>query len=110
MQTINWLNGLCVSEISFVNAHTAPAKVYPMRNKGRRYHGFIYTIKGPETYTFDDRELVSSPDSVLYIPKNAQYTMHLQGDESIVIFIDFELACDAPPIRHFGLSLQNWTP
>ncbi len=96
MQTINWLNGLCVSEINFVNAHTAPAKVYPMRNKGRRHHGFIYTIKGPETYTFDDVEIVSAPDSVLYIPKDAQYNMKLEGDESNVIFIDFELACDAP--------------
>ena len=96
MQTINWLNELCISEITFVNAHTAPAKVYPMRNKGRRHHGFIYTIKGPETYTFDDREIVSSPDSVLYITKNAQYSMQLEGDESIVIFIDFELANASP--------------
>lgn len=107
MQTINWLNELCVSEITFVNAHTAPAKVYPMRNKGRRHHGFIYTIKGPETYTFDDIEIVSAPNSVLYIPKNAQYNMRLQGDESIVIFIDFELAQDNPPHQPFLVKFSE---
>lgn len=102
METIKWLNELCISEVNFVNIHNAPAGVYPMRNRGRRHHGLVYTIKNTETLTFDDRELKLIPSSVVYIPKGAQYNLALDGEYSLDIYIDFELSDESeyhPPFR-----------
>lgn len=94
METIDWLNELCISEINFANTYIAAPKIYPIKNKGRRHHGFIYTLEGTETYRFDRKKIVAVPDSLLYIPKNEQYTVTLEGEQSIVLVIDFELAVD----------------
>ena len=55
METIKWLNELCVCEINFVNMHNASKKAYPNRNRGRRHHGFVFTFENTEILTFDDR-------------------------------------------------------
>ena len=101
MDTIEWLNNLCLSEVNFVSIHQAPARVYPMRNKGRRHHGLIFTFENTEILGFDDKEIKAVPHSVVYIPKGAQYNLSLLGDSSNDIFIDFELAREDyhPPFR-----------
>ena len=96
MQTMNWLNDLCVSSISFIYTYDVSARNYPMKNNGRRHHGFIYTLQGTETYAFADKTLVAVPDSVIYIPKGATYSITLSGERSTVIAFDFELALPAP--------------
>ena len=101
MGTIEWLNNLCLSEVNFVSLHKAPARVYPMRNKGRRHHGLVFTFENTEILTFDDREIKAIPWSIVYIPKGAQYNLALIGESSNDIFIDFELAIEDyhPPFR-----------
>jgi iron complex transport system substrate-binding protein len=101
METIKWLNDLCISEVNFVNIHKAPAKVYPMRNKGRRHHGLVFTLENTEVLAFDGMTLELVPWSVVYIPKGAQYNLALKGENSHDIFIDFELASEShhPPFR-----------
>jgi hypothetical protein len=102
MGTIEWLNNLCLSEVNFVSLHQAPARVYPMRNKGRRHHGLIFTFENTEILTFDDREIKAIPWSIVYIPKGAQYNLALIGESSNDIFIDFvnQGTLDAPVIFH----------
>ena len=101
MDTIEWLNNLCLSEVNFVSLHKAPSKVYPMRNKGRRHHGLIFTFENTEILGFDDKEIKAVPFSIVYIPKGAQYNLALIGKSSNDIFIDFELAREDyhPPFR-----------
>ena len=86
-----WLNGLSVSEINFTTTYTAKAESYPMTNNSRNHHGFIYTVKGTERYIFEDRTVVATPNSVLYLPKGSKYKITLEGEESVVIYVDFEL-------------------
>ena len=90
MEIINWLNNLCVSEICFVNLYDADESDYPMKNLGRFHHGFLYTIEGSETYHFKDKSVTAVPDSVLYIPRGAEYKITLSGKRSLVMAIDFE--------------------
>jgi len=114
METIKWLNELCVCEINFVNMHNASKKAYPNRNRGRRHHGLIFTFENTEILTFDDREIKAIPNSVVYIPKGAQYSLELDGEYSLDIYIDFELAEGGgyhPPFRirfDEGDSIKNY--
>ncbi len=86
-----FLNRLSLSEISFVNTYIAPADKYPMKNKGRFHHGFLFTLSGIETYHFKDFTIDATPGSVLYIPKGENYKITLKGEESVVITVDFEI-------------------
>ena len=89
--TNNQLDILCLLDITFVNTYTAISTDYPMHNKGRYRHGFLYTICGTETYHFSDKTILAVPDSVMYIPEGEPYTITFQGENSIVITLDFEL-------------------
>lgn len=90
MDVIEWLNNLCVSEISFVNLYDADAAAYPMKNHGRYHHGFLYTLEGSETYHFKNKNITAVPDSVIYIPRGAEYGITLSGKRSLVMTVDFE--------------------
>lgn len=92
MTILEWLNGLSVSEINFATTYIAKADSYPMTNSYRGHHGFVYTIKGSETYHLEDKSLTVVPNSVIYLPKGSKYKITLDGEESIVIYIDFELS------------------
>lgn len=87
----DWLNRLSVSDIHFVTTYYVNSAIYPMTNKGRKHHGFIFTLKGTETYHFENRDIVAVPNSVLYLPKESGYSITLEGEESVVLLIDFEL-------------------
>jgi AraC-like DNA-binding protein len=91
LSNIEWLSDLSILEISFINTYTAESKSYPMKNQGRKHHGFLYTISGTETYNFHDRRLYGEPNSVIYIPKGEEYTIDFSGEKSVVIVIDFEI-------------------
>lgn len=99
MNITDWLNDLAVSGIHFITTYYVNSAIYPMSNKGRTHHGFIYTVKGTETYHFDDTELAAAPNSVLYLPKGSCYGITLDGEDSVVILIDFELYSEqkSPP-------------
>ena len=94
--TLEWLNGLAVFEINFITTYRAGAESYPMHNSSRGHHGFIYTVKGAESYTFSDRALTAVPNSIIYLPKGSKYKITLDGEESVVIYIDFELYSEVP--------------
>lgn len=90
MRNIEWLSDLCISEISFINTYIAEKSAYPMRNPCRNHHGFLYTLKGEETYNFRDKQISCEPDSLLYIPKGEKYTIDFKGEKSVVTAIEFE--------------------
>ncbi len=90
MDIIEWLDNLLISEINFVNLYDMEADSYPMRNRGRYHHGFLYTLEGSETYHFQNKSITAVPDSVIYIPGGAEYGITLSGKRSLVMTIDFE--------------------
>lgn len=100
-----FLNNLMLSDLAFAYTYVAASDKYPMRNKGRSHNGLLYTIKGTETYHFRDRSIEAVPGSVLYIPKGEQYTITLQGEESVVITVDFEI--DGTPARPFRTDFSE---
>jgi len=91
MQIMEFLNDLCISELNFVRTYIAASEHYPMKIKGRRHHGFLFTVNGTETYHFSDRSITAPPGSVLDIPRGESYATTLSGDESVVVVVDFEL-------------------
>lgn len=91
MQMIDFLNDVCISEVSYVQTYIASANKYPMINGGRRHHGFLYTISGTETYHFQDADVRAVPGSILYVPKGEKYEITLDGEESVVTVVDFEI-------------------
>ncbi len=99
MQITDFLTGLCLTGIHSVQTYTASQDKYPMRNPGRRHHGFLYTISGTEIYHFKDSDQRALPGSVLYVPKGEAYRITLEGDESVVTVVDFELSGE--PVRPF---------
>lgn len=105
MQAIDFLNTLCIVEISYVQTYTAAQDRYPMKNPGRRHHGFLYTVSGTETYHFKDADVKAVPGSVLYIPKGEEYRITLDGPESVATAVDFEIAGD--PIRPFPVQFSE---
>ena len=100
------LEDLCLSEITLVNTFIASKAQYPMKNRGRKHFGMLYTVKGSETFQFRDRTITAIPGSVLFIPKDEQYTIELASDESIVTDIDFELAGEVS-FRPFLVKLEK---
>ena len=96
-----WLSDLAVSEICFVNTYRAAQENYPIRKKKRQHHGFLFTVRGTEEYRFGERTVRAVPGSVLYIPKGENYTTTLEGEESVVIVMDFELYGDGAGARPF---------
>ena len=91
MDYTEWLSNLCISELKFAKTYTMPRKVYPIRNKSRHHHGFIFTTEGTETYTFRDKKISSPPGTVLYIPKGEAYTIELSDETNTVITMEFEI-------------------
>lgn len=92
MDTTNWLNGLAVSGIHGIMTYYVNSAIFPMSNEGREHHGFIYIRQGTETFYFEDGQITAVPNSVLYLPKDSRYHMTLEGEEIVVIFIDFEIS------------------
>ncbi len=86
-----WLSDLCISELLFAKTYTTSKKHYPMRNKSRHHHGFIYTLEGAETYIFQDKKITTPPGTTLYIPKGEAYTIELDDETNIVVTMEFEL-------------------
>ena len=108
MSKTDWLNNLCVLEVSFVNTYIANTADYPMKNHARHHHGFLYTLKGTETYNFADKKISTGPDTIIYIPKGEKYTIDFKDEESIVIAIDFE-ALPGTTTRPFCVKMENTT-
>ena len=67
------------------------AKNYPMVNRCRKHCGLIYTFYGTEVYHFADQDIYARENTVVFLPKNASYTIDLIGEKSSVIYLDFEL-------------------
>ena len=85
MTILEWLGNMSVSEINFATTYIAKSESYPMTNSCRGHHGFVYTIKGSETYHVEDKALTVVPNSVIYLPKGSKYKITLEGEESVVI-------------------------
>ncbi len=105
MRHTDWLSDLAVLEISFVNTYRARQENYPITKKKRRHHGFLFTVLGTEEYIFGEKKLRAVPNSVLYIPKGESYTTTLDGAESVVIVMDFELYGEG--VRPFCLPFSQ---
>lgn len=110
MQTLSFFNRLCLADICFVHNYIAFPENYPMHNTGRRHHGFLYTLQGTETYHFADKTVAAVPHSVLYIPKNEEYTIAFFDQKSDVYTVDFEMAAETEPARPFLVKLPASNP
>lgn len=99
MRASDFLDSICISELNFAHLYIAAASEYPMNNRGRGHHGFLYTVTGSETYHFNDFDITAVPGSVLYLPKGEKYRITVSGEESRVITLDFEIANE--PSRPF---------
>ena len=106
MQIKNTLENLCICDIPLINTYIAMKSDYPMKNKGRYHCGALYTLKGTETYHFSDINISACPDSILIIPKNEEYSIELNDEESIVTTIDFELSTPFD-FRPFCIKLND---
>ena len=84
-----FLNQMQIKELSAVYTCPISADKYPIINKERRVGGFVYTLRGTEIYQFKDRLIRAIPGSVLFIPKGEGYTVTLEGEQSVVIVVDF---------------------
>lgn len=91
MQSVARLSNLCISEINSVNLYSFNQERFPMRAKKRIHHGIMYTLEGSETFVFHDKQIQTLPNSIIYLPKNSDYTIHLSSDNVVAITIDFEL-------------------
>lgn len=106
MNQIEWLSQVSVSDIFFIKTYAAKQNIYPINKTNRPYHAFIYTIKGIEEYNIDGKIIRATPNSLLYIPKGANYVTTLEGEESVVICIDFEL-CNKDCPNAFSISFPQ---
>lgn len=106
MNTIDWLSQLCISEVNLVHSYTLDANRFPMKNKGRLHHGLTFYLQNTETLTFHDKKLAVAPNSVLYLPKEEQYTLDIIGEQVIGITIDFEITSSVP-CRPFYMKFGN---
>lgn len=106
MTVEEFLCGVSVSEVSFVDTYVAKAKIYPIHNYNRAHHGFIYTVTGEETYNLGDRSFVATPNSILYLPKGSKYEVTLVGEVSVVIHIEFEV-CGAEAHSPFLIKFDE---
>lgn len=87
MPKLEWMQNLRIKEINLVNTYTKYRSDYPMKNKGRKHCGFLYTIEGEETYIFGDRSITATPNTVLFVPRGEKYTIELSGEKSVVIVL-----------------------
>ncbi len=88
-------------------SYTKTSIPYPIRNKGRRHYGLVYSVLGCETYDFGDRKLVVPEGCILFAPKNAVYEVTLEGERSTVISMDFEFEGE-PAMTPFYLNVGNY--
>lgn len=96
MEPLDFLNNLCISELCSVLLCPMAKECYPIENKNRISHGFIYTISGTESYHFKDKTIKAAPGSILYIPEGETYTITFEGDTSNVFVLNFNLSKEFP--------------
>ena len=101
-----FLEGLCLDEITLVNTYVASSSLYPIKNRGRAHCGMLLTLQGTETYHFHDKSITARPGTVLFIPRKEQYGIDLEGERSVVVCIDFELTGNSS-FRPFLIKVGN---
>ena len=61
-------------------------------HKNRPYHGLVFYAEGECTFKFDNgKELSASPKSIIYLPKNSNYTVTRSNKSSGCYAINFDL-------------------
>ncbi len=96
----------CVTSVIYYS-YTKTSIPYPIRNKGRRHYGLVYSIVGCETYNFGNQSLTVPEGSMIFVPKNAVYEVTLEGERSTVISMDFEFE-NEPALTPFCLNVGNY--
>lgn len=103
------LCNLSISDFCSANRYVANAKNYPMNNKGRYHHGLIYTISGTETYDFGFCRIKAEPNTLSYLPKDSEYHITFEGEESVVITLEMEFS-EQTDIAPFVISFEENNP
>ncbi len=92
MNVVEWLNNLCIFEVTLATSYIGNAENYPEKNTGRRQSGFVYTVEGTEIYRFKDKTIRAEPGSIIYMPKGEKYTIELaDGKRNVAVVLDFEI-------------------
>lgn len=98
------LNSIIVTQIKRPETiHSRQGRYFEMKN--RPYYGISFCMSGQITYTMDEKEYISDPSHVIFLPKGKNYTLY--GDRTglfPVINFDCEnFVCDTVEV----LPLQN---
>ncbi len=109
MTSIEQLQYLHLNEICGIATYEALPSQYPIHNRGRLHSGLLYTVEGEELYTFADKAVPTTKDSVLYIPRGEEYTITLRGDKSTVIYFDFEADDNDEAVRPFLVNVGGFS-
>lgn len=92
MTFLDTLLNFPIAEVTFVNTYILEKSSYPIKNKGRPRHSFMFTVEGTEIYDFDNGTTIyAKPNSVVFLPMDSKYTISLSGEKSNVKMIDFLL-------------------
>jgi len=61
-------------------------------HKNRPYHGLAFYAEGECIFKFDNgKELLVSPESIIYLPKNSNYTVEKISESGVCYAINFDL-------------------
>jgi len=105
--SIEALMNLPISELTLVNTYILDRAAYPICNRGRPRHSLMFTVEGTEIYDFEDGTTVyAKPNSVVFLPMSAKYTIRLSGERSNVKMIDFLLYKEHSTVP-FQIQIKN---
>lgn len=83
--------------------YTKPAK--NLTNSGRPSHALVFFIEGHCDYIYDGKVYLTSPQSLLFLPKNKAYTIN-RHEHAQCIYIDF-LTCEDVDLDPFVKSYTH---
>ena len=89
------LNDLTVTEInSIFTVHSEKGKYLHIKN--REHYGISFCISGQITYTHNGKKFISSPNTVIFLPKGQSYTLcgDKEGDFPVINFECSARLCD----------------
>lgn len=95
MNIVEWLNNMCIFEVTLALTCIENGENYPLKNESRRQSGFVYGLEGTEIYHYKDKNIRVEPGTILYMPKGENYTIELEsGKRNVAVVIDCEIMGD----------------
>lgn len=98
-------NNFNINKIA-VACYVPPGSGVPV-HKNRPYHGLVFYAEGECIFKFDNgKELLVSPKSIIYLPKNSNYTVTRSSKNSGCYAINFDLD-EETDFAPFNVKVKN---